>query len=127
MTISSRTPEGLPSQCPLCGAVTNLEYSDPAGDAPCPNCGYLLWKSAALLSQFQNRFSELLNVAPDRITSNTKFMDDLGADSLDQVELVMELEEKFDVDIPEEAAARITTIGDAIRYIEERRRGEPGQ
>ncbi|HVU86200.1 MAG TPA: acyl carrier protein [Pirellulales bacterium] len=126
MTISSRTPEGLPSRCSLCGAVTNLEYSDPAGDAPCPSCGQLLWQSAALLSQFQNRFAESLNVAPDLITANTRF-NDLGADSLDQVELIMELEEEFDLDIPDEAAVRITTIGDAIRYIEERRRGQPGE
>jgi anti-sigma B factor antagonist len=43
MSISSRTPEGLPSRCPICGAVPNLELSEPAGDAPCPNCGCLVW------------------------------------------------------------------------------------
>ena len=43
MTISSRTPEGEPNRCPVCGAVVAVEPSDPAGDAPCPRCGVLLW------------------------------------------------------------------------------------
>jgi anti-sigma B factor antagonist len=43
MVISSRTPEGQPNQCPVCGSLLNIEPSDPAGDAPCPRCGHLLW------------------------------------------------------------------------------------
>ena len=43
MTISSRTPEGEPNRCAICGAVVVIEPSDPAGDAPCPHCGVLLW------------------------------------------------------------------------------------
>ena len=43
MVISSRTPEGSPNQCPVCGSTIRIEPSDPAGDAPCPNCGHLLW------------------------------------------------------------------------------------
>src|SRR5262249_23325486 len=43
MTISSRTPEGLPNRCPVCGADVCVEPSNPAGDAPCPECGQLLW------------------------------------------------------------------------------------
>jgi anti-anti-sigma factor len=43
LVISSRTPEGLPNRCPLCGAVNAIEPSNPPGDAPCPNCGHLLW------------------------------------------------------------------------------------
>src|SRR5262245_31525831 len=43
MTISSRTPEGLPNRCPVCGADVRMEPSNPAGDAPCPHCGQLLW------------------------------------------------------------------------------------
>ncbi len=43
MVISSRTPEGRPSRCPVCGSVIAVEPSDPAGDAPCPRCGHLLW------------------------------------------------------------------------------------
>lgn len=43
MIISSRTPEGQPNQCPVCGSRLAIEPSDPAGDAPCPRCGHLLW------------------------------------------------------------------------------------
>lgn len=43
MVISSRTPEGSPNRCPVCGSSLKIEPSDPAGDAPCPNCGHLLW------------------------------------------------------------------------------------
>ena len=70
MTISSRTPEGLPSRCPLCGAATNLEYSDPGDDATCPNCGHLLWKPLGLLSRFKNRFAESFFTDSDQIESS---------------------------------------------------------
>src|SRR3954452_22282213 len=43
MVISSRTPEGRPNLCPVCGSAVKIEPSDPAGDAPCPHCGHLLW------------------------------------------------------------------------------------
>ena len=43
MVISSRTPEGRPNRCPVCGSAVKIEPSDPAGDAPCPHCGHLLW------------------------------------------------------------------------------------
>jgi anti-anti-sigma factor len=43
MVISSRTPEGTPNHCPLCGSDLKVEPSDPSGDAPCPRCGHLLW------------------------------------------------------------------------------------
>jgi acyl carrier protein len=54
-----------------------------------------------------------------RITSESHFVDDLGADSLDQVELVMALEEEFSTEIPDEAAEKIHTISDAVKYIKE--------
>ncbi|MCC5620043.1 acyl carrier protein [Nostoc sp. CHAB 5715] len=53
----------------------------------------------------------------DKITPQSKFMDDLGADSLDTVELVMALEEEFDIEIPDEAAEQILTVQDAVDYI----------
>ncbi len=59
-----------------------------------------------------------LGVSPDQVTPEAKFIEDLGADSLDQVELVMALEEEFGADIPDEDAEKLTTVGDAIRYIE---------
>ncbi len=59
-----------------------------------------------------------LGVSPDQVTPEAKFIEDLGADSLDQVELVMALEEEFGADIPDEDAEKLTTVGDAIKYIE---------
>ncbi|MBN2642321.1 MAG: acyl carrier protein [Victivallales bacterium] len=61
---------------------------------------------------------EQLGVSEDQVTPEAKFIDDLGADSLDQVELVMALEEEFGSDIPDEDAEKLTTVGDAISYIE---------
>ena len=62
--------------------------------------------------------SEQLGVSKEKITRETSFVNDLGADSLDQVELVMELEEEFNIQIPEDAAEKIQTVGEAIAYIE---------
>jgi acyl carrier protein len=125
MVIPSRTPEGFPSRCPLCGAETNLEFSDPAGDAPCPKCGHLLWLSGELLSWLRTRLTDTAGVPIDRVNADTALAE-LGTPSLDAVELVMEREEKFDVSIPEEVAERIETVGDAIRCIEQSRRGDSG-
>ncbi len=61
---------------------------------------------------------EQLNVSPDEVKEESKFADDLGADSLDVVELVMSLEEKFDIEIPDEEAENIVTVADAIKFIE---------
>ena len=62
--------------------------------------------------------SEQLGVDKDKITRETSFVNDLGADSLDTVELVMELEEEFDISIPDEAAEKIQKVGEAVEYIE---------
>ncbi|MBO5822802.1 MAG: acyl carrier protein [Clostridia bacterium] len=61
---------------------------------------------------------EQLGVSEDQVTPEAKFIEDLGADSLDQVELVMALEEAFGSDIPDEDAEKLTTVGDAIAYVE---------
>jgi acyl carrier protein len=60
---------------------------------------------------------EQLGVEESQVTDGAKFVDDLGADSLDTVELVMALEEAFDLEIPDEDAEKITSVGDAINYI----------
>lgn len=63
--------------------------------------------------------AEHLGVDRDKIEDSTSFINDLGADSLDIVELVMDLEEKFDIKIPEDAADKIQTVGDAVAFIAE--------
>ena len=57
---------------------------------------------------------------PDEVTPEASFIDDLGADSLDTVELIMALEEEFSVEIPDEDAEKMTTVGDAVKYINEK-------
>jgi len=62
---------------------------------------------------------EQLGVNPDQVTPDAKFIEDLGADSLDTVELVMALEEEFGSEIPEEQAEKLQSVGDVIKYIED--------
>jgi|TARA_B110000495_G_C22461149_1_gene286940 acyl carrier protein len=64
-----------------------------------------------------------LSVTDEQITPEASFIDDLGADSLDQVELVMALEEEFGKDIPEEEAEKLQTVGSVIKYIESQAAG----
>ena len=61
-----------------------------------------------------------LEVAEEEVTPEASFVDDLGADSLDVVELVMGFEEEFDITIPDEDAEKIATVGDAVTYIDEK-------
>lgn len=63
---------------------------------------------------------EQLGVEPEEVNPDAKFVDDLGADSLDTVELVMALEEEFDIEIPDEEAEKILTVGAAIDFIKEK-------
>jgi len=63
--------------------------------------------------------AEQLGVREEDITPESSFVNDLGADSLDTVELVMALEDEFGIEIPDEEAEKIATVGDAIKYIEE--------
>jgi len=59
-----------------------------------------------------------LNVSEEQVTSEASFIDDLGADSLDQVELVMALEEEFETEIPEDDAEKLQSVGSVIEYVE---------
>ena len=67
--------------------------------------------------KLQQIIAEGLNVEPDEITMDTTFVDDLGADSLDVFQIIMGIEEEFDIEIPNEAAESIVTVADAVEQI----------
>lgn len=69
------------------------------------------------LEKLQGIIAEVLNVSKDEITTSTTFVDDLGADSLDIFEIVAAIEEQFDIEIPQEEAEKIVTVGDAVEQI----------
>lgn len=73
-----------------------------------------------IFEQIKSITAEQLDIEEDEITLETSFVDDLDADSLDIVELMMTLEEEFDLEISEEEAEKIVTVGDAVNYINER-------
>jgi acyl carrier protein len=72
---------------------------------------------ATIEERVKNIIVESLNVDAEKVTPEASFVDDLDADSLDQVELILALEEEFDCQIPEEEAAKITNVGEAIGYL----------
>ena len=74
---------------------------------------------ASVAERIKQIVAELLGVEEDQVTTEASFMDDLGADSLDTVELVMALEEEFDIEISDEDAEKIQTVKNAIDYISE--------
>ena len=67
--------------------------------------------------KLKNIITEVLNVDADEITMDTTFVDDLGADSLDVFQIIMGIEEEFDIEIPSEEAEKIVTVGDAVEQI----------
>jgi acyl carrier protein len=74
------------------------------------------------LDTVQSIIVELLAVDASKVTKEARFREDLGADSLDLVELIMAFEEKFGADISDEDAQKITTVGEAVKYIDERKK-----
>jgi acyl carrier protein len=72
--------------------------------------------------QVKKIVAEKLGVSEDKVTETAAFVNDLGADSLDVVEFVMEVEKEFDITIPDDAAAKLVTVGDAVKYIEENKK-----
>ena len=78
----------------------------------------MLYEVITLLDDIKEVVVEQLSVNPDEVKPDAKFVEDLGADSLDVVELVMALEEKFDIEIPDDEAEKIQTVQDVVNYIE---------
>lgn len=74
----------------------------------------------SLQTRMTDLIVEQLGVSREEVVSSASFVDDLGADSLDIVELVMSMEEAFNIEIPDDDAEKIQTIGDAVAYVEER-------
>jgi acyl carrier protein len=74
----------------------------------------------AVEDKIKSIIAEQLGVKPEEVTPEASFIDDLGADSLDTVELIMALEEEFGIEIPDEDAEKMTTVGDAVKYINEK-------
>ena len=77
-------------------------------------------KKEEILTKVKAVVAEKLNVGEDQVTEEAKFVEDLGADSLDQVELIMALEDEFELKIPEEEAEKLTTVGSAVEYVQKK-------
>ena len=75
--------------------------------------------SEEIFEKIKNIIVEQLQVSETAITEDASFIDDLGADSLDIVELIMALEEEFDIEIPDTDAEKVVTVGDVVNYIKE--------
>jgi len=132
--ISSRTPEGSDNRCPICAAAVRIEPSQPTSDAPCPHCGSLLWfyvgrdavrlydahAIAPVRERLRAIIAEQLNVDIERVQDIAGFVKDLGTDSLEDVELIMALEEEFDLQISDADAESIINVADLIDYLERR-------
>ncbi len=75
--------------------------------------------SDSIESQIKEIIAAQLSVEPEKVTSDAKFIEDLGADSLDTVELVMAFEEKFSIEVPDADAEKLKSVSDVVKYIEE--------
>jgi len=78
--------------------------------------------SLSIEEKVKNIIVEQLGVTADQVTLQASFIEDLGADSLDTVELVMAFEEEFGVEVPDEDAEKLLAVGDVVKYIEERQK-----
>ncbi|MFO1091892.1 MAG: acyl carrier protein [Planctomycetaceae bacterium] len=115
MNVASRTPEGEPYLCPVCGAFAPLETSD-AGDSLCPQCGQLLWKLRDSL--------EAITLSPIQSIALSDSITEHLADSLEIIELVMQFEDQFGTSIPDDADERFRTIADVLRWLREQQQGD---
>jgi acyl carrier protein len=87
-------------------------------------CGTVLfWEERMDSGQVKDKVVDIicqkLDVAKEKVNMETRYTEDLGADSLDQAELVMEFEDEFDINIPDDAEGKIKTVGETVKFIEE--------
>jgi acyl carrier protein len=99
-----------------------LLVQDSSGEAQGPGFQISIERGYEQMSDVAERVKKIvvehLGVEADKVTDNANFIDDLGADSLDTVELVMAFEEEFGVEIPDDSAETIVTVGDAVKFLE---------
>ena len=101
-----------PGCLPLCGTGLNPRATIPTEQ--------IFMAEKSIEEKVKDIIVEQLGVNPEQVTPQASFIEDLGADSLDIVELVMAFEEEFGVEVPDEDAEKLQTVGDVIKYIEER-------
>ena len=97
-------------------------------ELPCAACArnhaplktIYLMSEKSISEKVKDIIVEQLGVNPEQVTENASFIEDLGADSLDTVELVMAFEEEFSVEVPDEDAEKLMSVGDVVKYIEEK-------
>jgi acyl carrier protein len=133
-TISSRTPEGEPAQCPVCNALVCIEPSQPSGDAPCPNCGTLLWlyRSSTATQLYESNtvapirdhilqiISNSSGILKERIDLSKSFIEN-GMDSFDLLDFFFELEHNFEIELSSDAFQEFNkSIGAMVDYLTKR-------
>jgi acyl carrier protein len=124
-----------PGRCPACGATVHQgrweRHWEQYGEIPCPHCGTALWfasrrdglwlHEAAKVAPVRQRVlgivAENLGIDLEQLKDSTSFMPDVGADTLDVVEFVMEVEKAFQLTIPDKEAEFLMTVGDLIDYL----------
>lgn len=114
--VSSKTPGGMPGICPVCGASIVVTPSEPLDDAPCPNCGVLLWPIQGQQSAFLIHAGRISHEDREWLHETARRLDQGDPDSLDQVELIMDLEERFELSIPDEVASTWHSIDDFLDW-----------
>jgi acyl carrier protein len=129
MPLPTPTPSGVPNCCPFCGVLL-ADPPERSSHTACVSCGVRLWftrspsgtwfhdpvRVAPIRERVIRVVCENLGVNPEKITDATSFTEDIRADTLDLVEMVMELETEFGMTIADPDAERMITVGDVVSY-----------
>jgi acyl carrier protein len=115
----AKLPTGAISHCNVEPVEGLIDVAKRAKYAPASTFKKGHWKTMSKISERVKKIIvEHLGIDPDKVTEDANFIDDLGADSLDTVELTMSFEEEFGCEIPDEAAESMFTVGDVIKFLE---------